>query len=170
MLKEKIKRLISRLPVRLLVSVMVGIIVSKALTMLAHAVLSWAGIFPPLGEPMFEKDLVFIALVIHSVFAIVSAYITAIVAKEKARKAVYILGTKEAILWVLGIILLWKHSPPWFNLAKAVLGIPLAMFGGQLYIWYKKRKEQRESTNPKVLEGLESLDPGKKIRKPGGAF
>lgn len=143
MLREKLKRLIQRLPIRLLLSVAAGIILSKILGMFTHAVLHWADVFPAFRKPMFDTKLVLIALAYHSVYAVIGAFLTAMLAKKQAKRAVYILGTKEAILWVLGMILLWKHSPAWYNLAKAVLGIPLAVLGGRLYAWYKRRKERK---------------------------
>lgn len=148
------------MPVRLLAAVAVGIVLSKALAILTHVVLHQAGIFPAFGKPMFDTDLVLIALAFHSVYAVISAYVTAIVAKDKAKKAVYILGTKEAILWVLGIILLWNHLPAWYNLVKAILGIPLALLGGQLYARHKARKVGMDNqTNVKDQPGKLQTGP-----------
>lgn len=128
------------LSVRLLASVAIGIAAGMALSMLTHLVLHWCGVFPPLHKPMRDKHLVFIALCYHSFYAVVAAYLTAYLARDKARKAAFLLGSKEAIMWVLGILLLWKHSPPWYNLTKAVLGIPLALFGGWLYARHREKK------------------------------
>ncbi|HEY0030295.1 MAG TPA: hypothetical protein VGC65_06015 [Bacteroidia bacterium] len=129
----------SKIPYRLILAVMAGIAVSKALAVLAHWALQVAGVFPPLHEPMFETRLVIISLVLHSVFAIISAIITAMIAREQANKAVFILGTKEAIFWLVGVALLWNHAPFWVNITKAVLGPPLAWIGGKIYKLYKGR-------------------------------
>ncbi len=137
------KKLISKLPIRLILSVVAGIAFSMVISTLTHMVLHWCGVFPPLHKPMFETRLVIISLVYHSVFAIVAAFITAWLAKKQAKKAVFILGTKEAIMWLVGTLLLWKHAPPWYNISKAVLGPPLAWFGGRLYRMYKVKKDKR---------------------------
>jgi hypothetical protein len=120
-------------PVRLILSVVAGIAISMVLSVATHEVLHLCGIYPPLTKPMFDTGLVVIELIYHSVYAVVAAIFTAKLAKEMANKAVFVLGTKEAIMWVLGTLLLWKHSPPWYNLSKALLGIPLALLGGYLY-------------------------------------
>lgn len=140
------------LSVRLLVSVAVGISSAMAFSILTHLVLYWCGVFPPLHKPMFDTRLVLISLAYHSLYAVAAAYLAAYLARRRARKAVLIIGSKEAIIWVLGIVLLWKHSPPWYNLTKAVLGIPLALLGGWLYTRHKRKKEAR------------GLSPGQDLR------
>jgi hypothetical protein len=122
----------SKIPYRLIIAVVAGIATGLILSGLTHLILHALGIFPPLGKPMFEVRLALISLGYHSVYAVIGAYITSLIAREKARKAVYILGTKEAIMWVLGSILLWNHSPLWLNIIQAVMGPPLALIGGLL--------------------------------------
>lgn len=128
-----------KFPLRLILSVAAGVVTSMALSILTHLLLCAAGLFPPLHKPMFETRLLFISLAYHSLYAIGGAYITAMLARKEAKKAVFILGTKEAVMWLLGMVLLWKHSPPWFNITKAILGIPLAWLGGR---FYKMKKEK----------------------------
>lgn len=132
-----------RIPVRLVIAVIAGIVISKVLMLITHAILHKTGHFPGISDPMFDKDQLLRALGFHSVYAVVAAYFTAQIAKEKANKAVFILGTKEAIMWLAGIILLWNHAPPWFNLTKAILGIPLSIFGGWIYRKRQSRYKHR---------------------------
>ncbi len=125
--------------VRVVIAVAAGIAFSKVLTVITHEILHAAGVFPKLSEPMFDRDKLMIELAFHTVYTIAGAFLVAHVAREKAKRAVFIFGTKEAILWLVGIILLWKQMPGWFNLTKAVIGIPLSIFGGWLYSIYKER-------------------------------
>jgi hypothetical protein len=122
-----------KIPFRFLIAIGTGIVLSKFLDIVAHLILHEAGILPPLTAPNFSKHDQAILLFLHSIFAITSAFVTAVIAKEKARKATFILGTKEAIFWLIGMVLLWNHSPFWVNIAKAVLGPPLCWMGGKLY-------------------------------------
>ncbi|MEO8760278.1 MAG: hypothetical protein ABI448_05270 [Bacteroidia bacterium] len=131
-----------KLPIRLILSVAAGIAISTVLSAITHEILHLVGFFPSPLKPMFDTGMVLIALVYHSVFAVIGAFYTAMIAKEKARKAVFFLGSKEAIIWLLGTILLWKHSPPWYNITKAIIGIPLALLGGKIYANYKLKKEK----------------------------
>lgn len=125
---------------RLILSVVAGIATATALTLLTHLILYAFGVFPHPFEPMFDTPYVIGDLAYHSVFALAGAFVTAMIAKEQARKAVFILGSKEAIMWVVGMILLWHHAPPWVNITKAVLGPPIAWAGGKFYAMYSYRK------------------------------
>ncbi|MFY9309746.1 MAG: hypothetical protein WAQ28_11930 [Bacteroidia bacterium] len=138
---NRIKRFLHRIPVRLIISVVAGLVTSFALSTLTHEVLHLLGIFPKPFKPIFDRQVLIISLFYHCIFAITGAFVTARVAQEKANKAVFILGSKEAIMWLIGTILLWHHAPPWFNVAKATLGIPLAWIGGRLYKWYKANQK-----------------------------
>ena len=129
-----------KIPVRLIISVIAGIMLAMILSFLTHELLFLIGIFPQIGKPMFDNQLVIIELVYHSLYAVAGGYLTAKIAEKKARRAVFILGTKEAIMWLLGTLLLWNHSPAWYNLTKALLGVPLAMLGGFIYEKIKKRR------------------------------
>ncbi len=139
---SKLKYLTEILPMRLIISVVVGIAIATVLSFLTHLLLHWIGLFPPLSKPMFDTKLLLITLIYHSLYAIGAAYVTAKIAGKKAKKAVFILGSKEAIMWLIGTFILWKHTLGWFNITKAVIGIPLAIIGGKIYVLHKKRKEE----------------------------
>ena len=134
--------------IRLILSVAAGIATAMVLSTVTHEILHLCGVFPPLSKPMFDTQLVIISLIYHSLFAVAGAFVTAKFAKEKARRAVLILGSKEAIMWLLGTLLLWEHAPAWYNITKALLGIPLALLGGWIYSHFyttKIKKEQATS-------------------------
>ncbi len=139
-IKSLLLALKEKLPIRLIISVIVGIIISKILSTITHEILFLTGFFPAPSKPMFDTHLLLIALAYHSLYSVFAAFITAMIAKEKARKAAFYLGSKEAIMWLLGTLLLWKHTPAWYNITKAIIGIPLAMLGGKIYLKYKNRK------------------------------
>ena len=126
--------------IRFILAVIAGLATSMALSMITRTVLYWCGVFPPPFKPMFETHLVIVALVYHTIYAMSGAFVTANLARDKAKKAVIFLGSKEAIMWLLGTLLLWKHSPAWYTITKAVIGIPVAMLGGWLYQVYRDRK------------------------------
>ena len=129
-----------KIPYRLIISVLTGIVISKLLSVASHIVFHATGDFPGLTDPMFETRDLIASLYFHSVFAIVGAYFTAMIAKEEAKKAIFILGTKEVVFWLIGLIVLWNHAPFWFNVSKAVVGPPLAWFGGWIYQYCKEKK------------------------------
>lgn len=131
------------IPVKLIVSVIAGIATAMVLSILTHEILYFAGIFPQINKPMHQTNLVIIELIYHSIYAVIGAVITAKIADDKAKRAIFILGTKEAVMWLLGTLLLWHHNPPWYNITKALLGMPLAYLGGFIYQRIKKNKEEK---------------------------
>ncbi len=137
-----------QIPFRLIFSVAAGVATVAVLSVITHEVLHLLGVFPPAFKPMFNTRVLWIALTYHSLYTIIGAYVTAIVAREKARKAVMILGTKGAVIWLLGTLLLWKHSPAWFNISKALTEIPLSLLGGWFYHYYKRKKAGMVNMRP----------------------
>ncbi|MBC7694971.1 MAG: hypothetical protein H7141_05925 [Burkholderiales bacterium] len=129
-----------RIPYRLIVSIIAGIAATMFLTMLTHVILNLLGQHPLLFKPMLDDNQVQFTLFYHSIYAIIGAMVTAKIAKNQSRKAVLILGTKELFMWVVGAFILYDHSPTWYNITKALLGVPLAWIGGRLYEHYKKRR------------------------------
>ena len=139
---------LKKLPIRLILAVFAGIVIAFVLSTLTHLILHWVGIFPSLKEPMFDSKLLIVSLCYHSFYAIVGAYFTAQIAKKEAIKAAFLLGLKEAIMWFVGTLLLWKHAAPWFNISKAVLGIPLALLGGKMFSMYKNHRDNKRTSFP----------------------
>lgn len=135
----------NRIPYRLILSVIAGIATTMALTLFTDLILNLVGKHPPLFKPLLDDDQVQLSLLYHSLYAIVGAFVTAKIAKSQSRKAVLTLGTKELFMWVIGTFILYDHSPTWYNVTKALLGIPLAWIGGKLYEMYKKRKSLEEA-------------------------
>ena len=93
-----IKYMLRKLPIRLILSIAAGIATAMILSAITHEVLHLLGIFPAPGKPNFDTHLLWIAFVYHSIYAVIGAFVTAMLAKERAKKAVFILGTKEAIM------------------------------------------------------------------------
>jgi hypothetical protein len=129
-----------QLPLRLILSVIAGIIIAMLLSVITHEILHLADIFPAMGKPMFDTKLLWLSLSYHCLYALIAAYFTAMIADKKAKKATFILGTKEAIMWLLGALLLWQHAAPWHNITKALLGVPIAMLGGDIYARHRFKK------------------------------
>ncbi len=127
---------------KIILAVLAGIafnfITSTGVDFLLHAV----GYFPPYGQPMFETDKVLLAFAYRSVFTILSAYVTARIANENAKKAVWIIGTIGSLLWLAGAITLWDYAPAYYNIAGIFTGIPLALIGLSLY---------KQQTNKRLL-------------------
>ena len=117
---------------RLILSIITGILVGSVLATATDHVFHITQVYPPYGEPMFDAGLLFLALAYRAVFTILAGYITAMLARGKAKKAVLILGIINAIAWLGGTIALWEYATPWYNIAGIVTAIPLCLLGGRL--------------------------------------
>lgn len=128
---------------RFILAVTAGLATSMALSVSTRFILYQCGLFPAPFKPLLDTQLVIITLAYHSVYAVTGAFVTAHVARNRARKAVIFLGSKEAIMWLLGTVFLWKHAPVWYTITKAVIGIPVALLGGYLHQRYLKATHQQ---------------------------
>ena len=130
---------------RLILSLLAGFIATAALSLATDHVFHVTGIYPPYGEPMFDTGLLLLASAYRVVFQIFGAYLTAMIAKDKANKAVWILGTLGAILWLVGTIVGQELGPLWYGILGAALSIPTTLTGGRLYE-YRAKQGLQEGT------------------------
>lgn len=157
--------------VRFILSVIAGLATSMTLSIATRFMLYLCGVFPAPFKPLFDTPLVIIALLYHSIFATTGAFVTAHIARNRARKAVVFLGSKEAIMWLLGTIFLWKHAPVWYTMTKAVIGFPIAIMGGWLYQVYvtKTSREVLKDKSMKIINVLKLLIDKFREKKTGAA-
>ncbi len=155
--------------VRFILSVIAGLATSMALSISTRFILFQCGLFPAPFRPLFETHLLIIALMYHSIFAMTGAFVTARVARDRARKAVIFLGSKEAIMWLLGTLFLWKHAPVWYTITKAVIGIPIALAGGFFYRLYVTGTHQEilKDTSMRIRDVLKLVTDKFRKKKAG---
>jgi uncharacterized BrkB/YihY/UPF0761 family membrane protein len=100
---------------RLVLSIIAGLLITIILSSSVDHIFHTTGIYPPYGQPMFDTGLVLLAFIYRALFAILGAYVTATIAKEKAKKAVLIIGIIGSVLWLAGAIAFWNYIPAWYN-------------------------------------------------------
>ena len=130
---------------RIIFSVLAGLVATGIVSTLADFALHAAGLYPPYGQPMYDTPRLLLAFVYRALFAIGGAYLTAVIAKDKYRRAVLILGITGSILWLLGAIALWNLAAPWYNVAGVIFGVPFALIGGKLYENHQRKSAQLAS-------------------------
>ncbi len=125
-----------RLIYAIIAAVLINFILAAAIDHIFHT----TGVYPPYGVAYFDTNLYLLALSYRFVITIFAAYITAMIAREQAKKAIWITGTLGAILWLAGTIAMYGMGPAWYGIVGAVTAIPLALSGGRLYEMRMKRK------------------------------
>lgn len=125
---------------RIILGILAGWITGALLSIATDAIFHAAGIFPPVGQPFFDTGLLAIAFTYRAVYQIAGAYITAMVAKDKAEIAVLISGIIASVVWLIGTIAMWNLVAPWYNIGGFVMSVPFALIGGKLYLLRLQKK------------------------------
>lgn len=118
---------------RILLAVLAAFLINGILATAIDHVFHTTGVYPPYGVPYFDTDLFLLALSYRFLITIGAAYITAMIAKEQAKKALWTTGILGTILWLVGTIAAQGLGPLWYGIVGAATAIPLALFGGKLY-------------------------------------
>ena len=118
---------------RLILSILAGFIITAVLSLATDHIFHLTGVYPPYGAPFFDTGLLLLASAYRVVFQILGAYLAAMFAKDKAKKAIWTLGIIGSILWLVGTIANPGMGPLWYGILGAVLSIPTTLTGGKLY-------------------------------------
>lgn len=118
---------------RIVLSVFAGVVVNALLASAADLLLQSIGFFPPYGQPFFDTTLVLTASAHRALFSVLSAFIVALIAKDKYKRATLVFGIVSSVLWVLGGIGAAGYSPAWYSILGVILSVPYALLGRSLY-------------------------------------
>ncbi len=110
-------------------AILINALVASAFDHLFHV----AGVYPPYGQPYFDVELWLLALSYRFVITVGAAYVTALIAREMASKALWISGGFGTLMWIFGTIAMKDLGPLWYGVVGAVTTLPLVFLGGALY-------------------------------------
>jgi hypothetical protein len=82
---------------------------------------------------MRNHGLLLLAFAYRAVFSIAGAYVTSTIAREKAMRAVIIMGVIGSLIWLAGTIVMWEFAYPWYNILGVLTGVPFCIMGAKLY-------------------------------------
>ncbi len=126
--------------VRLILSILAGFLATAILSVAVDHVFHVTGVYPPYGEPMLDSGLLAIAFFYRAILCVAGAYLTAVIAREQAMKAVIILGVIGSLLWFAGAMAMWEFAKPWYNILGIATGVPLTWLGGKLYLMRNQKQ------------------------------
>lgn len=114
----------------LIAGILFVIVVTTLVDILLHA----AGVFPPLGNPIDDRQSL-IAISYRFVIGTAAGYLTAKLAPANPMKHAMILGIIGTVLGTLGVVASWgsKLGPVWYPIAVAALAIPQSWVGAKLH-------------------------------------
>jgi hypothetical protein len=116
-------------------AIAMGFVAVVALSLGTDQVLHMLEIYPPWGEPMYERGLLLLALGYRCVYGVLGSYIAARFAPGKPMKHAMILGGIGFVLALAGAIgaAAAKLGPNWYPIMLVVTALPCAWVGGKLY-------------------------------------
>jgi len=114
-------------------AVLAGMLAVVILSLGTDLALHAAGIFPALGDRMSDNLLV-LATVYRTIYAVLGGYITARLAPNRPMQHARLNGLIGVALITLGAVVTWNRAlgPHWYPLALVVTALPTAWLGGKL--------------------------------------
>ena len=114
-------------------AVLAGMLAVVILSLGTDLALHAAGIFPALGDRMSDNLLV-LATVYRTIYAVLGGYITARLAPNRPMQHALLNGLIGVALSTLGAVVTWNRAlgPHWYPLALVVTALPTAWLGGKL--------------------------------------
>jgi len=120
---------------RLILAIFAGWLAAAIPAVLVDHIFHVTEIFPPYGEPMFDNGLLLLALSYRTVFSVAGVYLAAVLARDRAKQAAWVIGILGTIAWLMGLIAMPGMGPVWYPIAGSVTSIPLALLGLKLKEW-----------------------------------
>jgi hypothetical protein len=93
------------------------------------------GVFPALGQPVFDDRLLLLATAYRTLYGVLSSYITARLAPDRPMQHA-LLGGAVGLVLNIAVVATWNKGlgPHWYPLALAALTMPIAWIGGALRV------------------------------------
>lgn len=118
---------------RIIQAVFAAILINAVLASGIDHLFHITGVYPPYGEPMMDDTLTGMAYGYRVIIMILGAYAAAMIAKEKAKQAIWVSGILGTLMWTVGSISMWNLVPVWFHIIGMVTIIPFNLLGWKLY-------------------------------------
>jgi hypothetical protein len=120
---------------RSILAVLAGMAVGIAITLVTDVVLRKAGVLPPLGERVPERELAWVTAY-RVVYGIAASYLTAYLAPYRPTAHAMVGGTFGFLASLAGAIATWNagpaYGPHWYSVALILLALPQSWLGGWL--------------------------------------
>lgn len=121
---------------RTTIAVLTGFVVIVALSIGVDQVLHVLGVYPPWGQPMYDRTLNALALSYRILISVLGCYITARLAPHAPMRHALILGAIGVVVSTAGALATMGKNlgPMWYPLALVVVSLPCAWLGGRLFV------------------------------------
>lgn len=124
-------------------AVLLGAFTIAVLSIGTDEILHVVNVYPPWGMPLFETDLLLLALGYRTIYTVVGGYITARFAPRNPMRHAIVLGVVGLALGTLGAIatIPMHLGPSWYAIALVITALPCSWLGGVLHRRMRERSE-----------------------------
>jgi hypothetical protein len=116
-------------------AVLAGFFAVVVLSIGTDEILHVVDVYPPWGLPLFDTDLLLLALGYRIVYTVAGGYITARLAPRNPMRHAIVLGVVGLVLGTIGAIatIPMHLGPSWYPIALVIAALPCAWLGGLLH-------------------------------------
>jgi hypothetical protein len=116
-------------------AVLLGFAAVVVLSLGTDQVLHALEVYPPWGRPMYETNLLLLALAYRTAYAVIGSYIAATLAPRNPMRHALALGVVGLVLSLAGAIatIPMNLGPAWYPIALVLTALPCAWLGGVLF-------------------------------------
>ena len=122
-----------RRPLRSTGAVLLGFVAVVVLSLGTNQVLHVLDVYPPWGQPMYDRGLNLLALSYRCVYGVLGGYLAARFAPHSPMRHALALGVVGLVVSVAGAIAMWDMGPNWYPVTLALTALPCAWLGGALH-------------------------------------
>lgn len=120
-----------------------GIVVTSVLSIVTDLILERTGVFPSIGDQQefgfHVWWMMLLALIYRNMYEVFGCYLIARWAPDRPMFHAMIAGIFGLVISVIGCIIMWDKSEPWYPVSLAAFAIPCAWLGAR--IWIRKQSQ-----------------------------
>lgn len=117
-------------------AVAIGFLTVVVLSLVTDQIFHILDVYPPWGEPMRDPGDNLLALAYRSIYTVGGMYLTARLAPHSPMRHALIGGAIGTVIAAVGAVVTipMQLGPAWYPILLAVTGLPLAWFGGWIFV------------------------------------
>lgn len=121
-----------------------GVAVTSGLSIVTDLILERTGVFPSIGDQQEYGFhvwwMMLLALVYRNIYEVFGCYLIAKWAPNRPMFHAMIAGIFGLAVSIIGCVVMWDKSEPWYPIALAAFAIPCAWLGARIWIRQQARK------------------------------
>lgn len=123
-------------------AILAGFMLGAILSIAADAVLEKLNFFSTENFKYTSTSILLLIILYRFAFNATGCYLTAKLAPQKPMLHVSIIGVLGTVLSILGSVIMWDKTVPFYNIAIILISFPSAWIGGKMYVRRTRRGDK----------------------------